>query len=97
MGVDKRELINALNTSVKELQQGIDLHCCLVTSILEGQVDEHNLKPLLDMCPKRSRELLMKHAIKKAIDVLEESRKSFKSKMPEALRKKLTQVLIDVD
>jgi ferrous iron transport protein A len=33
MGVDKRDLINALNTSVKELQQGIDLHCCLVSSM----------------------------------------------------------------
>ena len=97
MGVDKLELIDALYTSVKEMQQGIDLHCCLVSSILEGQVDERNLKPLLDMCPRRSRELLMRDAIKEAIDVLEESRKAFKSKRLEALRKKLTQVLIDVD
>ncbi|MEJ2659830.1 MAG: hypothetical protein P8Z73_03760 [Desulfobacteraceae bacterium] len=97
MGVDKRELIHALNTSVKELQQGIDLHCCLVTSIIEGQVDERNLKPLLDLCPKRSHELLMRDAIKEAIDVLEESRKAFKSKRLEVLRKKLTQVLIDLD
>jgi hypothetical protein len=97
MGVDKRELIDALNTSVKALQQGIDSHCCLVSSILEGQADERTLKPLLDMCPKISRELLMRDAIKEAIDVLEESRKAFKSKRLEDLRKKLIQVLIDVD
>ena len=35
MGLDKKEIINVLNTSVKELQQGIDTHCCLVASILE--------------------------------------------------------------
>ena len=97
MGIDKRELINALNASVRELQRGIELHCCLVTSILEGQVDERNLEPLLDMCPKRSRELQMREALKEAIDVLEESRKAFKSKRLEALRKKLTHVLIVVD
>ena len=97
MGVDKRELINALNTSVKGLQQGIELYCCLTTSILEGRVDERNLKPLSDLCPKRSRELLMRDAIKEAIDMLEESRKAFKSKRLEVLRKKLTQVLIGAD
>jgi hypothetical protein len=51
----------------------------------------------MDLCPRRSRELMMKTAIKEAIDVLEESRKAFKSKRLEALRKKLTQVLIDAD
>ncbi len=97
MGVDKQDLINALNISVKELQQGIDMHCFLVTSLLEGQVDERNIRPLLDLCPERSRGKAMKEAIKEAIDVLEESRKAFKSKRLEALRKKLTQVLIDAD
>lgn len=97
MGLDKQDIINAINTSVKELQQGIDTHCCLVASILEERVDERNLLPLLDLCPKRSRELRLEKAIKEAIDVIEESRKAFKSKRLEALRKKLTSVLIDVD
>jgi hypothetical protein len=97
MGIDKKDLIKALNSSIKDLQQGIDIHCGLVTAMLEGGVDERNLQPLLDLCPKRSREWLMKDAIKEAIDVLEESRKAFKSKKLEALRKKLTQVLIDAD
>lgn len=92
-----RDLIDGLNTSVQELRQRVDMHCCLVTSLLEGRVDENDLRPLMDLCPKRSRELMMKTAIKEAIDVLEESRKAFKSKRLEALRKKLTQVLIDAD
>lgn len=97
MGIDKRDLIDALNTNVKALQKGIDRHCCLVTAILEGQAAERYLQPLLDQCPRRSGELLMRDAIKEAIDVLEESRKAFKSKRLEALRKKLTQVLIEAD
>lgn len=48
MGLDKNALLKALNASVRELQQGIDRHCCLVASIAEGQVDERNLKPLLE-------------------------------------------------
>jgi len=58
-------------------------------------VDEHNLRVLLDMFPSRLRELKLKEAIKDSINILEESRKAFKSKRLEALRKKLTQVLID--
>ena len=97
MEVQKKYLINALNSSVKELQQGIDMHRCLVTSILEGQVDESDLQPFFDLGPKRTRERRFEKAIQEAIDVLEESRKSFKSKKLEALRKRLTQVLIDSD
>lgn len=97
MGLDKKALIKALNVSVKDLQQGIDKHCCLVASILEEKVDERNLKPLLNLSPAKSRELLLKNAIKEAIDTLEESRKAFKSQKLGALRKKLTLVLIDTD
>jgi hypothetical protein len=91
----REDLITALKTSVKELQQGIDMHCCLLTSIFEGHANEHKLRPLPDVCPKQSRELVMKEAIKEAIDELEESRKAFKSKRLEVLRKKLTMVLMN--
>ena len=97
MGADKKELINALNTNVKALQQNIDMHCCMLTSILEERVDARNLQLLLDQCPKRTRELKLETAIKQSIEVLEESRKTFKSKRLEALRKTLTQVLMDTD
>ena len=97
MDVDKKEIINEFNGSVRKLQQGIDMHCRLVTSILEGQVDEQNIQSFLSICPTRSRELKLQRAIKEAIDVLEESRKSFKSKKLKALRKMLTDVLIETE
>lgn len=97
MAVDKIDLIDALNANVDELRKGLDMHCGLVTSIMKGRLDEANLQPVLDRCPKRSREIRLEEAIKEAIDVLEESRKAFKSKALGVLRKKLTQVLIETD
>jgi hypothetical protein len=91
----KEELLSALQKSVKDLQQGIDMHTCLIASMLENEVGEHHLKPFLEACPSRSIEARMKAAIMEAIDVLEESRKAFKSKRLEALRKRLTQVLAE--
>jgi hypothetical protein len=49
----------------------------------------------MEYCPIRSREACFKQAIEEAINVLEESRKAFKSKRLEVLRKKLTRVLIE--
>ena len=97
MALDKKDIINALNHSVIELEQGLKTHCCLVTSILEEQIDEGELQSIFDHCPKRSREISLEKAIKEAIEEIEESRKSFKSKRLETLRKKLTAVLIETD
>jgi hypothetical protein len=91
----KEELLSALHQSVRELRHGIDIHTCLIASLLEDKVEGNQPKPLWDLCRSMSREDRLKHAIREAIEVLEESRKSFKSKRLEALRKQLTQVLID--
>lgn len=91
----KRKLITALNTSVKELQQGVDLHCRLLNSVLQGNNEKQDLLPIWDPPCKQSQEQMMRQAINEAIEELEESRKAFKSKKLEALRKKLTQVLIN--
>lgn len=94
-GIIKDELLTALNKSVKDLQQGIDMHTCLIASILGNEVGQQNFQPLMAEYPSRSREIQLKEVIAEAIDILDESRKSFKSKRLEVLRKKLTQVLID--
>lgn len=70
---------------MKELRQEIDAHCGLVSTILQGQLDERQLQRLLNMCPKSSRERTFEKAIKEAINVLDESRKAFKSKQLEIL------------
>jgi hypothetical protein len=95
MGLEKKEIIDALNTSVKELQQGIDTHCCLLATLKGEAVDGRNLGGLACLGPNGIREKAYKAAIEEAINVIEESRKAFKSKRLEALRKKLTKVLID--
>ncbi|MFP4453792.1 MAG: hypothetical protein ACLFPI_10565 [Desulfobacterales bacterium] len=94
---DEKPLANVLNESVKELQHRLDQHSCLIAAILDGQVDSHNLAPHPhgDARLSWSREEKFGQAIKEAIEVLEQSRKSFKSKELKILRKKLMQVLID--
>lgn len=91
----KQKLITALSSSVKELRQGIDLHCRLLTSVLQENNEMQHLLPVLDTPLKQSKEQMMRQAINEAIEELEESRKAFKSKKLEALRKKLTRVLIN--
>ncbi len=97
MPVEKKAIIAALNNSIKVLQQDIDAHGCLVASLLDKPADERNLKAFIELYPGRARELRLEKAIREAIDVIEASRKSFKSKRLEALRKKLTNVLMDRD
>ena len=97
MGIaNRKDSIAAIDRSAEELHRRIDMHRCLVASILEKRVDERNLQALLDFCPLRSRETRLREAIRETIEVLEESRKAFKSTRLEALRKKLTVVLIDI-
>lgn len=97
MGKSSNEKFHALYQSLHELQKGIDLHQSLLASLLGDRLEGCNLEAPQDLFPARSRELQLKRVIKEAIDVLEESRKAFKSKKLEALRKRLTEVLIDVD
>lgn len=97
MVADKNTLAHALNSSIKDLQQGIDRHCVLISSIMANQIEFQDLKPFFEACPSKTRELALKKAIKDAIDTLEDTRKAFKSKQLEMLRKRLTQVLVDAD
>lgn len=87
-------LFKALAESVSELQRDIDRHRCLVRFLLKGESDAFDLSPMMSL-PEQSREQRLEKAIKEAIDELEKSRKSFKSKRLEILRKKLTQTLLD--
>jgi formylmethanofuran dehydrogenase subunit B len=95
MGLEKKELVDALKVSVRELQQGIDTHCILVASILKEPIDERNLQPILKLLPQKSSEVSLREAIQETIEVLEESRKAFKSKNLGILRKKLIRVLTE--
>jgi len=91
---NKSALITAIDRSAEELHQKIDMHRYLMAAILEQKMDGGNIKQLsLTACsPDETR---LKEALRETIEILEESRKAFKSKRLEALRKKLTQVLIE--
>ena len=91
---DEPEIIAALSEIVRQLQQGIDMHCCLINAIVNKESGFEELEAVVTQCPQRSREASHRSAIKEAIDVLEQSRKAFKSKRLEVLRKHLTDVLI---
>jgi hypothetical protein len=95
--MDMEEMLKALNNSIKDLQERIDLHFDLVDRFLENKTKESSPETLFPLWPSKSREHVLKDAIREAIDTLEETRKAFKSKTLETLRKKLTHVLIDLE
>jgi hypothetical protein len=90
----KKDLVTVINRSAEELHQKIDMQRYLMTALLEKKVGHETLDQLVlpTYSPNEDR---LKQAIMETIDVLEESRKAFKSKRLEMLRKKLTQVLIE--
>ena len=92
-GIQKRDLIEVLDKSTEELHQKIDMHRYLMATILDKKVSEKRLNHTI--LPNSHRELRLKETIKETIEILEETRKAFKSKRLEVLRKKLTQVLIE--
>jgi hypothetical protein len=90
----KKDLVAVINRSAEELHQKIDIQCGLITTLLQKRVDDETIKQLA-LPAYFPNENKLKQAITEAIDVLEESRKAFKSRRLELLRKKLTQILIE--
>ena len=91
---NKKDLITVIDKSAEELHQKIDMHRHLMTILLEKKEGDKNIK-LLSFPSHSSNERMLKEAVRETIEVLEESRKAFKSKRLEALRKKLTGILIE--
>ena len=80
-----------LRRSADELLQLVEKHRGLLCQLQAGDTVEAALCPLMD-CPRRRR---LKGAILHAIEVLEGTRRSFKSKQLETLRKDLMGVLAE--
>jgi hypothetical protein len=91
---NKKDMINVIDKSAEELHLKIDMHCRLMAAMLEQKLGEVNIEELF-LPSYYHKESRLKEAVKETIDILEESRKAFKSKRLEALRKKLTHVLIE--
>ena len=91
---NKRDLITAIDRSAEELHQRIDMHRYLMATILDQRVGDGTLKRL-SLSPCSPVETRLREALSETIEVLGQTRKAFKSKRLEALRKRLTQVLIE--
>lgn len=92
----KKDLLKEINQSSEELHQKVDRHRALMAAVLEERFNERTLKQL-SLQYHSIGEGRLKEALKETIEVLEQSRKAFKSKRLEVLRKKLTQVLMDAE
>jgi predicted nucleotide-binding protein (sugar kinase/HSP70/actin superfamily) len=93
MVLDSRELLYVINRNVENLQESLDMQRCLVASLAGREIDTRNIKNFSQLCPVRTNEKILKEAVQETINELEESRKAFKSKRLETLRKKLISVL----
>ena len=91
---NRKDLIAAIDRSAEELHQRIDMHRYLMATILEQRVGDGTLKRL-SLSAYSPVETRLKEALSETIEVLEQTRKAFKSKRLEALRKRLTHVLIE--
>jgi len=89
----KRDLIEIIDKSTEELHQKINMHRYLMATILDKKISEKRLNEII--LPNSHRELRLKETIKETIEVLEETRRAFKSKRLEVLRKNLIKVLTE--
>lgn len=81
-----------LTKNIEDIQVMLKDHKCLLNYLTEGG-DTPVLHQCVLACPHK---LKLKETLLEAIKVLEESRKAFKSKQLEALRKKLIEVLVEM-
>jgi hypothetical protein len=91
-GKRKMTAYELLARNLGELRALLKDHECILNQLKEGDEDPV-LERCISGCPHKHK---MKEALLEAIHVLEESRKAFKSKQLEGLRKRLIEVLAEV-
>lgn len=89
------ELISVIDEKMQDINENLDMMRMMMVSVIDKNPDLGDLNKMECIVLGKSKEKILRNAIKEAIDELEKSRKSFKSKRLEALRKKLTNVLTD--
>jgi hypothetical protein len=88
----------AIRKSARELQLQVQTHCKLVTQVLQGDDAGSEIDASLlvgashEECPHRRR---LRETLADVIVVLEKTRKAFKSKQLEVLRRRLLGVLAE--
>ena len=83
--------LKAIDRSMQALHAAIDSHRSFMASIFgQGKIDMPSENP---PCPSQSGDGVLKDVIREAIDVLEESRKAFKSREARSLAQKAHQCI----
>ena len=82
-----------LAKNLEDIQARLEDHGCLLSCLKEGGNTRVLLSQCFSGCPYKQR---LRETLLETIQALEESRKAFKSKQLEALRKKLIGVLAEV-
>jgi hypothetical protein len=92
--LNDNEILRKLHDRTEELHKRMETQCAMMESLINSGYKKDGASSAL---PYQSgeREKRLADALKDTIDVLEETKKSFKSKRLEMLRKRLTDVLIE--
>jgi hypothetical protein len=97
MSFEKNASFDSITESIEQLCRRVDEYNRLVSLVVNPTRKKLAL-PLQKPSPSdpvQTEELRLKEALREAVEELEESRKSFKSKRLENLRKKLMRVLME--
>jgi RNAse (barnase) inhibitor barstar len=90
---NREQLIKLIERSTRDLHQRVDMQHYVLLCIM-GQIKDGcpvDLRSLVD-CPHRR---LLRQVLAETIEILEETKKAFKSKRLEGLRKRLLYVLME--
>jgi len=91
---NKTDLVKIIDKSTEELHSRIDMQRHILTAVIEKKMKGSEICPdcVFADCPHKKR---LREVLTEAIGVLEETKKAFKSKRLEVLRKRLAQVLAE--
>jgi hypothetical protein len=93
--IRRQELLLAIHRNMAELREGIDRCRRLMDCVLDENIDEAGLAHVREILEGSHQDSNLRDVVREAIFVLDESRKAFKSKKLENLRKRLTQALAE--
>jgi len=92
----KTDVVKIIDRSTEDLHKRIDMQRHILKTVIEKKINRAEICPdcIFSDCPHKKK---IKEVLAETIEVLEDTRKAFKSKSLEMLRKRLMQVLAESD
>ncbi|MEW6163264.1 MAG: hypothetical protein AB1606_08160 [Nitrospirota bacterium] len=90
----KNSLIEIIDRSTSDLHNRVDMQRHILKTIIEKKINRAEICPdcIFSDCPHKKR---LREVLTETIEVLEDTRKAFKSNRLEVLRKRLMQILAE--